>query len=129
MMRRVSRAWRIVLHPRLLRRDGVQHANAINAMIGHVLVEEIILLVVRRLDGFGAVEERRCPLARVAADETVEVFETQARGPEVERPGLTGVPVWNVVVLAIPGGVETVLLENFGERPRAVRLQAVVAGE
>ena len=99
------------------------------AVVGHVLVEEVILRVVRRLDGLGAFEERRVPLARVAADEAVEVFKAQPGRPQVERPGLAGLPVGDVVVLAVPGGVVAVLLQDLGERPVALRHERVVAGE
>ena len=129
VMRRVRRTRRVVLQPRLLRRDGVQDADAVDGVVGHVLVEEIILRVVRRLDGLGALEERRRPLARVAANEAVEVFEAQARRPEVERPRLTRLPVGHVVVLAVPSSVVAVLLEDFCERSGTLRLKAVIAGE
>ena len=129
VMRRVGRARRVVGEERLVRRDGVLHADPLDGVVGHVLVEEVVLRVVRRLDGLGALEERRRPLARVAADEAVEVFEAQPGRPQIERPGLAGLPVGHVVVLAEPGGVVAVLLEHLGERPGALRHQRVVAGE
>ena len=66
---------------------------------------------------------RRRPLVRIAAYEAVEVLEAEPGGPQVERPGLAGVPVGNVVVLAVPGRVLAVLLEHLGERPAALRHQ------
>ena len=43
-----------------------------------------------------------CHWSGVAAEEAVEVVEAQPGGPQVERPGLAGVPVGHVVVLAEP---------------------------
>ena len=40
---------------------------------------------------------------------------------------MTAVPVRDVVILAIPGGVIAVLFEHFGERPVALGHQRVVA--
>jgi hypothetical protein len=82
----------------------------------------------RRLDGLGAFEEGRGPVVGVGADEPVEVLEAKLGGPEVVGPGLAGVPVGNVVVLAVPGGVVAVLLEHFGEGAGALRHERVIAG-
>ena len=97
----------------------MRHLNARNGVVGHVLVEEIILHVVRRLDGLRALKQGWIPQARVTADETVEVFKAESGRPEVIRPGLAGAPVGDVMVLAILGGVVAVLLQDFAERPAA----------
>jgi hypothetical protein len=88
---------------------------------------EVIPRVVGCLDGFGAVEEGWMPLVGVTADEAVEVFEAETCGPEVKRPGLARLPVGDVMVLAIPGCVPTILLEDFGYRSAAFRHDGVVA--
>ena len=85
VMRRVGRARRVVGHPGLLRRHRVQHAQARDRVVGHVHVEEVVLLAVRRLDRLDVLDERRLPLVGVAADEAVEVLEAEAGRPQVER--------------------------------------------
>ena len=70
-----------------------------------------------------------CPLAGVAADEAVEVLEAKAGRPQVERARLTGVPVGDVVILAVPSGVVAVLLQHLGERAATLRHERVVAGK
>src|SRR5262245_47271327 len=68
------------------------------------------------------------PLVGITADEPVEILEAESGGPEVERPGLARLPVWHVVVLAIPGRVPPILLERFRDRAAALRHDRVVAG-
>ena len=65
----------------------------------------------------------------VATNKAIKVFKTQSGRPQIEWPGLTAVPVWNVVILAIPGGVVAVLPEHLGERAIALGHERVVAGE
>ena len=126
---RMGRPRRIVLQPRLVRGDGAEHANPIDALVRHVLFEEIVLHVVRWLDRLRVLVKGRFPLIGIPPDESVEVLETQTGGPKVERPGLTGVPVRHIVVLAVPGRVVAILLQDFGKRPAALRHQGVVAWE
>ncbi len=126
---RMGRSRRIVLQPRLLRRDRSEHANPINALVRHVLFEEIVLRIVGWLDRLRVLVKGRLPLVGIAPDESIEVFETQARRPEVERAGLTGVPVRHIMVLTVPGRVVAVLLQDFGKRPAALWHQGVVARE
>src|SRR5262249_7234417 len=82
-----------------------------------------------RFDGFGALGEVRPPLVGVAADEAVEIVESEAGGPAVERPGLAGLPVRDVVVLAEPRGAVAVLLEDLGSGRRVPAHDGVVPGE
>src|SRR5208282_6689895 len=56
-------------------------------------------------------------------------LKAQSRRPQITRSGLTTVPVGNVVVLAIPGGVVAVLLEHFRKRAVALGHQRVVSRE
>ena len=65
----------------------------------------------------------------ITADESVEVFETQACRPKIEGPGLTGMPIRHIVVLAVPCCVVAILLQDFGKRPATFRHQRVVARE
>ena len=83
----------------------------------------------RWLDRLRVLVNGRLPLIGIPADESVEVLETQAGRPKVEGPGLTGVPIRHIVVLAIPGRVVAILLQDLGKRPAALRHQGVVAGK
>ena len=112
-MRCVRGARCVVRQPRFVGSYRVQQTNAVNGVVGHILIEEIVFLVVRRFDGFNVLEQRRSPLAGVAAEETVEVLEAKPAWPQIKRPGLTAVPVWDIVVLAIPSSVVAVLLEHL----------------
>src|SRR5262249_58530973 len=71
----------------------------------------------------------RSTLVGVAADEAVEVVEAESGGPQVERPGLAGVPVGDIVVLAEPGGAIAVLLQDLGDGRRVLPHQRVVPRE
>jgi hypothetical protein len=52
----------------------MEQANAVDGLVGHILFEEIVLRVMRRLDRLNVLEDGRSPLARVAADETIKIF-------------------------------------------------------
>src|SRR5262249_34090897 len=80
------------------------------------------------LDRFCAVKERGTPLIRVAADEAVEIVEAETSRPEIKRSCLAGLPVGNVVVLAVPGACVRVLAENLGHRAVALGHERFVAG-
>ena len=81
------------------------------------------------IDRRGVAEQVRLPLAGVAADEAVEVFEAHAGRPLVERAGLAGLEGRRVVVLAEPRGAVAVLLQDRADGRRILRDDAVVAGE
>ena len=129
VMRRVGRARRVVLQPGFVGRDGVEHADPLDAAVGQVLVEVVVLGVMGRLDRFDVLDDRRRPLVGIAADEAVEVLEPESGRPEVVGTGLTSMPIGNVVILAVPGGVPAVLLEHLGKRAAALRHERVVARE
>ena len=129
VVRRVRRAGRVVGDERLLRRNGMLHLQPGDRVVRHVAIEEVVLAAVRRLDRLGALGDRRRPLTRVAADEAIEVLEAETRGPQIERSRLAALPVRDVVVLAVPRGVEAVLLQDLGEGPARLRHQRVVARE
>ena len=129
LMRGVRRARRVVEEERLVGRHGLLVADPLDGLVGDVVVEVVVRVAQVRLDGLGPVEDGGPPLAGLAADEPVEVLEAQAGRPEVERPGLAVLPVGHVVVLAEPGGVPALLLEDLGDRRGVLAHQAVVAGE
>ena len=76
MVRGVRRAWSEVGHPRLVRRNRMEQANPFDGLVRHVLLEEIVLVVVWRLDRLDVLEDGRRPLAGVAADEAIEIFKS-----------------------------------------------------
>ena len=43
--------------------------------------------------------------------------------PEIERAGLTAVPIWDIMIFAIPGGVVAVLFQHFCEGAATFRHQ------
>ena len=110
-------------------RDGLLGADPLDGLVGDVVVEVVVRVAQVRLDGLGPVEDRGPPLAGLGPDEPVELFEAQAGRPEIERSGLAVLPVGHVVVLAEPGGVPALLLEDFGDGGGVLAHQAVVAGE
>ena len=80
-----------------------------------------------RVDRRGVAEQVRLPLARVAADEAVEVFEAHAGRPLVERAGLARRPGRRVVVLAEPGRAVAVLQQDAADRRAVPADHAVIA--
>src|SRR6266487_6066280 len=81
-----------------------------------------------RLDRIGAIEQGWVPLVGVAADEAIEIFEAQTRRPEIERPGLTGLPVGHIMVLAEPSRVVAIAPQDFSDGAAAFRHQRIVTG-
>ena len=81
------------------------------------------------IDRRGVAEQVRLPLAGVAADEAIEIFEAHAGRPLVERTGLARVPGRRVVVLAEPGRAVAVLQQDAADGRAVLADDAVVAGE
>src|SRR5687768_8591060 len=72
--------------------------------------------------------DTRVPLARLAADESVEIFEPAAAGrPLVERPDRAGLPHRHFMAFAELGGVVAVQLERLGKRRRRVWENGIIA--
>ena len=118
MMRRVSRARRVVDEPRPLRIGRRLRADVLDALVRERGVEVPARLAVVGMDRRHVAEEvARLPLARVAADEAVEIVVALPDRPMVERPLRARLPAGHIVVLAEPGGRVAVLLERL----RAVR--------
>src|SRR5262245_28656391 len=113
MVRRMAQARRIVSEERFVRRQRLLLPNPGDSVVGQVRIK-MVIRVMWRFNRLGAIEQGRMPLVGIAADKPVEILEAQARGPEIKRPGLAGLPVGHVVVLPVPGGVPAVLLKDFG---------------
>ena len=80
-----------------------------------------------RVDLGRVAEKIRLPLARVAADEAVEVVEAHADRPLIEWPKLARLERWRVVVLAEPTGGVAVVLENAADSSLVLGNNAIVA--
>jgi len=112
----------------LVRRHGVLRLDPGDGMIRQVPVEDVVLVVVRRFYWFRPFEEGRPPLVGLGAEEAVEILKPEVRRPEIERAGLAGLPVGDVVILSIPGGAVAVLLQDLGKGADALRHHRIVAG-
>ena len=101
-MGRVGRARREVNEEGLVGRERLLLRDPGHRLVGHVL-HEVVALFGRlfRLDRRSSLVERRIPLVRLAADESVEVFEAAAaRGPGIERPDRTRLPYRHFMAFA-----------------------------
>ena len=95
-------------------------------LVRHVF-GEVILLIVRRLDGGGVLHEARLPLRGFTGQEAVEVLEAVACGPIGERPHRRGLVGGRVVPFAEGGGLVAVVFQNLGHRRGSLRHDAGVA--
>ena len=127
VMRRMCGAGRVIKEERLVRGHGLLGADPFDGLVGHVVVEVVVRVAQVWLHGLGPVEDRGPPLVGLRPDESVELLEAQAGGPEIERACLAGLPVGHVVVLAEPGGVPALLLEDFRHRGGVLAHHAVIA--
>ncbi|OPX97087.1 MAG: hypothetical protein A4E60_03362 [Syntrophorhabdus sp. PtaB.Bin047] len=129
VMRRVGGPGGIVEEERFVRCNRLLVAHPFYGLVRHVIIEVVVRFADVGLDGPGAFKGRRSPLICLSAYEPVKMLEPEARGPEVEGPGLARLPVRHVVVLPEPGGVPALLLEDLGDRRGVPAHQAVVARE
>jgi Sulfatase len=102
----VRRAWREVNEEGFVRCQRLLLRNPGHGLVSHVL-HEVIALFGRLLwfDRRGALVQRRIPLVRLAADETVKIFEpAAARWPGVKRPHRARLPhrhLWHLPKCAV----------------------------
>ena len=88
MMRSVGRARREIGEERLVRHQRLLLADPLDRLIRQVLGQVIALLrCLLRLDGLGAFIQRRIPLVRLAADESVKIFKPSAASWATDRTG------------------------------------------
>ena len=125
-MRPVDAAGCPIHEERFVRRKRAMLLQPGDPLVRHVL-GEVILLVVRRLDGGGVFHEARLPLRGFAGEEAVEVLEAVACGPIGERPHRRRLVGGRVVPFAEGGGLVAVVLQNLGHRRGSLRHDAGVA--
>ena len=95
--------------------QGALLANPGDRLVGHVVGEVVPLLrCPGGLDRRGALVEGRVVLVGLTTQEPVEVVETAAGRPQVERAHGTGLPDRHLMALAELGGRVAVQLEYLG---------------
>ena len=107
--------------------DAELIAGASDGVVSHIVIKEVVLLIVRRLDGLDVFKDGGRPLAGVTTDKAIEVFKAQPCGPEIKWPSLAVVPIGHVMVLAVPGGVVAVLPQHLREGADTLGHECVVA--
>ena len=112
-----------------IRIDVVQLVQPVDRVVRHRGGQVPAGMADIRVDRRGVAEQVRLPLAGVAADEAIEVFEAHAGRPLIERPGLARRPGRRVVVLAEPGRAVAVLQQDAADRGAVLADDAVVAGK
>ena len=101
MMRGVRSTGREVHEERFVPREQALLANPRDRTVGHVLHEMVAFF--RRLgrsNDFGALVNRRIPLARLARDKAIEIFEPRSGRPAIKRSDRARLPNWDFVALA-----------------------------
>ena len=88
-------------------------------LVGHV-GHEVVVRVLRHLDLGHAVIDRRRPLVRLSAHETVELVEAGAGRPAVGRAGRTDFPGGGFVILPECGGGVAVVPQHHRQRGHAL---------
>src|SRR6267154_4162372 len=104
--------------------------NPVDGLVGHVF-HQMVALFGRPLEFHrcGAFIERRVPLVCLAADETVEIFESASPGrPGIKRTGWAGLPNWHFMALAELRRRVPIELERPGQWRAGVRKDRIVAG-
>ena len=127
MMRRVGAARHVIDKERLLRRDLLELLHVLDGLVGHRRRQVPARIALEGIDRRRIAEQVRLPLAGVAADEAVEIFEAHAVGPLLERPGLARLVRRRVVVLAEPRGGVPVRLQDGADGALVDRDDRVVA--
>ena len=88
---------------------------------------QMIIRISRARHPVPVLKENRLELTRVPGIESVEVIESKTTRPVIERADFARLPRRRVVILSDPGGGVTILLEDLGNRSRALRNDCGVA--
>ena len=113
VMRRVRAAWHVIDKERLLGRDGLDLLHVLDRLVGHGRGQVPARFAFEGEDSRRVAVQVRLPLAGVAADEAIEVLESHADRPLVERTRLRRLIEGGVVVLAEPRSRVPVLLQDL----------------
>src|ERR1700729_2549105 len=113
---------------RLIAREKSLLAYPGDRAIRHILHEVVALLGrLRRFHNFRALVNRGIPLIGLTGDETIEVFESGARRPSIERPNGACFPYRHFMALAELRRGIAIETEDFWERRHRVRTHGAVA--
>ena len=115
MMRRMGCAGHVIDKERLVRRDLLELLHVLDGLVGHGRLQVPAGIALEGIDGRRVAKQVRLPLAGVAADKTVKIFESHAVGPLIERPCLARLERGRVVVLAEPRGGVPVRLQDCAD--------------
>src|SRR5262245_27681327 len=96
----------------LVRGGSVLRADPVDGAISQVVDQDVVRVADRRQYRNVVLKQCRVKLVRVAAEEPVEVVETQSAGPLVVRPSGALHPLRNQVVLTEPRRVVSVVNKN-----------------
>ena len=106
----------VINEERFVGRDLLELFHVLDCIVSHRRGQIPTGLPLKRINGRRVAKQVRLPLAGVAADEPVEILETHADRPLIERPGLARQVKRRVVVFAKPRGRVPVLLKNLTNR-------------
>ena len=112
VMRRVRAARDVVDKERLFGRDLLERLHVLDGFTGHCRCQIPTWIVLEGIDRRRIAIEVGLPLAGVAADESVKIFEAHAIWPLFKRPDLARLVGRRVVVFAEPRGCVAVRLED-----------------
>ena len=129
MMRRMGGARHIIDEPGLARRDLLELLDVPDGLIRHRRLHVPAGIVQERIDGRRVAEQVRLPLAGVAADEAVKIFEAHSIRPLLERAGLARLVRGRVVVLAEPRGCVPIRFQDCADGALVDRDDRVVTRE
>src|SRR5579871_4066393 len=93
-------------------------AQPVDAVLREILAQ-MILLVVRRLDLVGILDQPRLPLRRLAGEKTIEIVETVPGRPAIEWPHRSSLIGGSIVPLADGCRFVTVVAQDLCHRRRA----------
>ena len=127
IVRRMGAAGHVIDKERLVRRDLLELLHVVDGLVGHGGREIPAGIALEGKDRGRVAIEVRLPLARVAADEAVEIVEAHSNRPLVERPSLGRLIGRRVVVFAEPRGPVTVLLQDRADGAVGFQNDRVVA--
>src|SRR5262245_37200709 len=104
MMRRMRGTRDVIDKPWLAGSDLFELLDVLDGLIRHRRFQVPAGIIEEGIDGGCVAEEVWLPLARVTANEAIEIIEAHSVGPLIERSGLARLIEGRVVVFAEPRG-------------------------